>query len=122
MKAAVAACLESARRTEQGVRAVFRFPSDLPIFAGHFPGRPLVPGVFLIEAVRSGCERALGQALALEEVDEAKFTREVLPGEQVSVEAVLGELEPGAAWSCRARIAVGEAPAATIRLRGTCTA
>ena len=30
----------------------FRFETDDPVFAGHFPGRPLLPGIFQLEMAR----------------------------------------------------------------------
>lgn len=92
MRAQVAACLVScASRADGGVSASFRFAADLPVFAGHFPGRPLVPGVFLIEAARLACERATGAPLRVSRVVKAKFLAEVGPDSAVDLEAELSE-------------------------------
>src|SRR5690606_27383529 len=100
VRPAVAACLLGSVATpgEAGFEARFRFPAALEVFAGHFPGRPLVPGVFLLEATRLGCERALGQPVRIALVKRAKFAAEVHPDEEVVVRA---SLEPGRAgdWS-----------------------
>ncbi|HEX5719857.1 MAG TPA: 3-hydroxyacyl-ACP dehydratase FabZ [Thermoanaerobaculia bacterium] len=65
-----------------------------PIFAGHFPGRPVFPGVLLIEGMAQA-----GGLLLLQDVpdrskkliyfagiEEAKFRRPVVPGDQVRYE------------------------------------
>jgi 3-hydroxyacyl-[acyl-carrier-protein] dehydratase len=65
-----------------------------PVFAGHFPGRPVFPGVLLIEGMAQA-----GGLLLLQDVpdrakrliyfagiEEAKFRRPVVPGDQVRYE------------------------------------
>jgi 3-hydroxyacyl-[acyl-carrier-protein] dehydratase len=64
----------------------FRFGSDDPIFAGHFPSYPLLPGIFQLEMSRSAAEWALQCSLVLREIRKAKFQRPILPTEIVRVE------------------------------------
>jgi len=65
-----------------------------PFFQGHFPGKPVMPGVLLIEAMAQ-----VGAVLLLRDVenrseklalftgiDEARFRRQVTPGDQVRFE------------------------------------
>jgi len=67
---------------------------DEAYFQGHFPGKPVMPGVLIIEAMAQ-----TGGLLLLEEVpdrekkllyfiaiDEARFRRPVVPGEQLRIE------------------------------------
>lgn len=114
MKERIHACLETLHPVAGGVRAVFRFPADLEVFAGHFPGKPLLPGIFLIEATRHAAERATGNRLAIRCVEEAKFTAEVKPGDTVTVEALLAQEEGG--WRCDASLLAAQAQVARIRL------
>lgn len=69
-----------------GERYRWVVPADLPYFEGHFPGRPTLPAVamidFTLELVRRrpGFERAeLGRLKA------AKFTAVIVPGSEVEV-------------------------------------
>jgi 3-hydroxymyristoyl/3-hydroxydecanoyl-(acyl carrier protein) dehydratase len=63
----------------------FRFPADDPVFAGHFPGHPLVPGIFQLEMTRAAAEWVLECSLAVREISKAKFQRPMLPGETVKL-------------------------------------
>ncbi len=63
-----------------------------PFFQGHFPGQPIMPGVLIIEAMaqvagvmafRSGVE---GKSVYFMSIDNAKFRRPVVPGDQVMME------------------------------------
>ena len=58
-------------------------PVDHPAFAGHFPGRPIVPGVVLLDHAQHAIEVATG--LQLVGVAAAKFLSPVGPGEALSV-------------------------------------
>lgn len=65
--------------------ARFTIAATHPALAGHFPGRPIVLGVVLIEAVTEAARAAyeLGPAMAL---PRAKFLAPVLPDQEVAVE------------------------------------
>jgi 3-hydroxyacyl-[acyl-carrier-protein] dehydratase len=53
-------------------------PHDHPAFAGHFPGRPIVPGVVLLDRAVQAVEEALGQRAV--GVGSVKFLSAVGPG------------------------------------------
>ncbi|MBR0567184.1 beta-hydroxyacyl-ACP dehydratase [Azoarcus sp. L1K30] len=54
-----------------------------PAFAGHFPGRPIVPGVVLLDEVARALTAALGLDRPRWQVGQVKFVRPVGPGESV---------------------------------------
>lgn len=67
-------------------------------FQGHFPGEPIMPGVLILEAlaqaggifVGSTLKGPMGDKLFLfTGIDEAKFRRPVVPGDQLLLEAEL---------------------------------
>jgi beta-hydroxyacyl-ACP dehydratase FabZ len=65
-----------------------------PFFAGHFPGRPVMPGVLLVEGMAQAGGLLLLQDIPNREkklvyfmgIEEAKFRRPVVPGDQVRYE------------------------------------
>ena len=72
-------------------------PVTSTIFEGHFPGFPLMPGVLVIEALAqvsgilaymSGDAKAGGGSLIFfAGIDNARFKRQVVPGDQLILEA-----------------------------------
>lgn len=65
-------------------RATLRMSTDHPCLPGHFPGRPLVPGVWLLEQVALALQAWRGQRLA--RIVEAKFLAPLQPGETAELE------------------------------------
>lgn len=59
-------------------------PHDHPAFAGHFPGRPMVPGVVLLDRAIHQAGVDLGRSMAGVRVTAAKFFSPVGPGETVT--------------------------------------
>jgi 3-hydroxymyristoyl/3-hydroxydecanoyl-(acyl carrier protein) dehydratase len=98
----IAALLGTAESPE-AVVVTLQFPSDHPALAGHFPERPLIPGVVLLDAIARAARTAFALG-ALDRVPRAKFTRPVDGGasiqlqlrrtalERVAYEARLGDM------------------------------
>jgi len=83
----------------------FIFPAADPVFAGHFPERPILPGVFQLEIVRMAAEWLQNRPLAIQEISKAKFQRPILPGEILKLNLKL--VSAGEAISARANFSCG---------------
>ena len=59
-------------------------PADHPAFAGHFPGRPIVPGVVLLDRAIRCAEDMLGRPGVNWQVGNAKFFSPVGPEEALT--------------------------------------
>lgn len=86
-----AKCSGPIPNTDGSATLEFCFPAADPTFAGHFPTRPLLPGVFQLEMVRLSAEAMLNCALSVREVTKAKFLRPIIPAETVRVALKLVE-------------------------------
>jgi 3-hydroxyacyl-[acyl-carrier-protein] dehydratase len=72
-----------------------------PHFNGHFPGFPVMPGVLIVEAmaqvggilVGEVAPHTRGKVMFLASVEEAKFRKPVVPGDQLRIEMKLLKLK-----------------------------
>jgi len=76
------------------------FDGNEDFFSGHFPGKPMVPGVILIECMAQAfaflaISEHGGDRVLLAGVDRARFRRPVRPGDQVTIEVVTEGLKMG---------------------------
>ncbi len=78
-------------------------------FQGHFPSKPVMPGVLLVEAmaqtaavlvVKTMGDHVRGKLVYFMTIDNARFRRPVVPGDQVRVEVTVRR-HRGAVWRFR---------------------
>ena len=90
--------------------ALKTFPASTPFFAGHFPGRPIVPGVILTEALAQTAGIAAGQggrSFLLSAIRSMKFPNAALPDEEIMLSAKkIGAFGP--LWQFEVRATVAE--------------
>ena len=108
------------------IRAIKNVTINEPFFQGHFPGHPVMPGVLVVEAMAQagGLLSQLSQPAAptqkdklfyLVKVDKARFSRMVVPGDQLDIEVVLKRTLRGMAqYECAARVEGREVACAEI--------
>jgi 3-hydroxyacyl-[acyl-carrier-protein] dehydratase len=65
------------------MKARFSFPADFIGFAGHFPGKPVLPGVCKIQAMLCMLEAAYQRTPKLKEIALAKFFAPVTCNEEI---------------------------------------
>ena len=89
---------------EPGKRAVGikNISANDPIFQGHYPGNPIFPGVLIVEAMaQTGAVAMMSQPEYAAKVpvfagiDECKFKRPVLPGDQLRLEVEIVAVKHG---------------------------
>ncbi len=112
----------------KGIVAIKNVTINEPFFSGHFPHHPVMPGVLVIEALAQAAAilsfRTLGtrpddrSVYYFVGIDEARFKRPVVPGEQLLLEVTLERSVRGI-WKFRAEARVGESLAAEARLMCT---
>jgi 3-hydroxymyristoyl/3-hydroxydecanoyl-(acyl carrier protein) dehydratase len=74
--------------------------ADHPSLAGHFPGRPVVPGVVLLQEVLEAVRMALPAESVVTGFPVVKFSSPLKPDERVTIE-LEGDATAQAAFSCR---------------------
>lgn len=84
---------------KQRIHAVKNVTFNEPCFTGHFPGRPVMPGVLILEAlaqaagilafVTAGVYPTEKTQIYFVGIDKARFRRPVVPGDQIVLKATL---------------------------------
>ena len=109
--------------TDNRIQTERQIKVDDPFFAGHFPGRPIMPGVLICEAVfqsssilmsnRAGTTSDAGSIPLITRISNVKLKRVVLPGDLMEVEVKLKEVL-GQATYMSGKVKVGEKTVLTV--------
>jgi 3-hydroxyacyl-[acyl-carrier-protein] dehydratase len=98
------------------VRAVKNITVNEPCFTGHFPERPIFPGVLILEALAQSCALLSFTIEGLDKLDDdsvfylvgidgARFKRPVEPGDQLILHGALERSRGGIyKYNCRAEV------------------
>nr|ART35621.1 A89 [uncultured bacterium] len=81
------------------ILALKNVSSNEPHFTGHFPGRPIMPGVLILEAMAQAAGILVFRTQGVKPdastiyyyagIDEARFKKPVVPGDRLEIEAVI---------------------------------
>jgi 3-hydroxyacyl-[acyl-carrier-protein] dehydratase len=109
----------------KSIRALKNVTFNEPFFPGHFPGRPVMPGVMIIEAlaqtagiltfVTAGVFPDENTEFYFAGIDKARFRRPVVPGDQLLLEVIF-ERNLRGIWRVSGTAAVGGVEAASAQM------
>ena len=112
-------------KTGESIRAVKNVTFNEPFFTGHFPERPVMPGVMILEALAQTAGiltyHTLGKVpnaktrFYFAGIDGCRFRRPVEPGDQLILTAKVGRSMKGI-WKLSTAAYVGEAEAASAEM------
>jgi 3-hydroxyacyl-[acyl-carrier-protein] dehydratase len=115
------------------IKALKNVTVNEPYFAGHFPHRPVMPGVMMIEALAQaaallsfdavGSSPSDNQIYYFAGIDAARFKRPVEPGDQLILDVTLDRMKSGvfkftAQASVEGELAVEASLICTVRMVG----
>jgi 3-hydroxyacyl-[acyl-carrier-protein] dehydratase len=110
------------------IKALKNVTINEPFFVGHFPHRPVMPGVLILEALAQAAAILSFETLGVEPddntvyyfaaIDEARFKRPVEPGDQLVLDVTLDRMKAGI-FKFGGKASVGGTPVAEGLL--TCT-
>lgn len=102
------------------IRAIKNVTINEPFFQGHFPGHPVMPGVLVIEALAQAggllthlsnaaeadaCRAGSERVFYLVKIDNARFSKLVIPGDQLDLNVSLKRvIRNMAMYECVARV------------------
>ncbi len=106
----------------QSARGIKNVTMNEPHFQGHFPGKPIMPGVTIVEAMAQTAGIMVGAALGMEDrnmlvyfmaIEKCKFRRMVVPGDVLEMHLTTLRGKPGAkVWKFQGIAKVGDDMAA----------
>lgn len=78
--------------SENKIKGIKNVTINEPFFQGHFPGKPIMPGVLLIEALSQlgavyvkSLDAYKDKLMVLAGIDKFKFKKQVVPGDQLNM-------------------------------------
>ncbi len=105
--------LEAGKR----IRALKNVSANEPFFQGHFPGRPVMPGVLMLEALAQAAALLSFETLGIGAdektvyyfagIDGARFKRPVVPGDQLLLDVQIARMK-ASIWKFDAKAWVGD--------------
>jgi 3-hydroxyacyl-[acyl-carrier-protein] dehydratase len=120
--------IDRVKEIEPGKRivALKNVSANEPHFQGHFPGRPIMPGVLILEAMAQAAGVLVFSANGMAEkkdrfvyyyvgIDNARFKKPVVPGDQLELEVTIERSLRGIGkFACVARVGGAVVAEATI--------
>ncbi len=86
------------------VTATIELNAAHPIFQGHFPEQPVVPGVCMMQTITEMLESALDKKVMLKKASQMKFLHMIDPVKQPLVDVSLTYKEDDGGWKVNATL------------------
>ena len=112
-------------KANESLQAIKNVTINEPIFTGHFPQKPIFPGVMILEALAQATALMAFKSMGgypsektlylLVGIDNARFKRQVIPGDQLVFDVVL-EKERRGIWRFDAKACVDGALACSAQI------
>ncbi len=109
------AAVREAVAVDGGAHGVAVFSAELPVFSGHFPGAPLVPGVYVLAAIAEVARRAGVARGDICSVERAKWTAPAYPDQELRITLMVRAVDGG--WRVDGEVSGPSGVCATARLR-----
>jgi len=90
--------VKSIKKSDSTISAEFCFSEEDPIFAGHFPGMPVIPAVYQVGLCRRIIEQ--DRKLSFVGVVKSRFSKMCVPGKDYAVKILLTKKEAGLEATC----------------------
>ena len=100
------------------IEAILNVNAKSPIFKGHFPAQPVVPGACMVQLVKDSLESVLGHTIRLKRADQIKFINVILPGDGKQLQLTINHrpADDGAAF---VQASLSKNEAICFKLQGT---
>ena len=115
-------------KADESLTALKNVTINEPFFQGHFPHRPVMPGVLIVEAMAQACAilslksmdtlPGEGSVYYFVGIDKARFKRPVEPGDQLTIKVSIKRKMKGI-WRFESEAYVGEAMCCSAELMCT---
>ena len=71
---------------DEGCKAMVHLNPNHEIYTGHFPGRPVVPGVCLLHILKELCSKRVGSKLEISTAASIKYLQVIDPNDSAEIE------------------------------------
>lgn len=103
-------------KAERNITAKFYVDPDMPLFEGHFPDEPVLPGVYTVEIMAQtsdilllSCERYAGKIPLFIGIDKVRFYNKIKPSDELIIRSAIDkENADRAIVSCYVEVFVGD--------------
>ncbi len=110
--------IDSVVKTEAGAEFSVSLNPDCEVYRGHFPSKPICPGVCNINMLAECAEEVAGKRFGIKEIRRCRLSSLVVPGKKLKVVIALSglpaEAEAQPVYSLKGEIFEGETSCLTL--------